>query len=168
LRTSGARWHDRFADCLRDMGFTPSKAEPDIWMQQNGDVYEYIGVYIDNLAIVAKNPREIADVLEQKYKFKLKGTGPISFHLGMGFFCDEEGVLCLSPKCYIERMISTYVTPFGTKPTSKYSSPLEKGDHPEIDDSEFLDATGIQQYQSLIGALQWSVSIGRFDVTTLS
>ena len=32
LRSSGARWHDRFADCLRDMGFTPSKAEPDIWM----------------------------------------------------------------------------------------------------------------------------------------
>jgi hypothetical protein len=84
----------------------------------------------------------------------------------MGFFCDEEGVLCLSPKRYIEQMISTYVTLFGAKPSSKYSSPLEKGDHPEIDDSEFLDATGIQQYQSLIGALQWSVSIGRFNVTT--
>jgi hypothetical protein len=32
LRSSGARWHDRFADCLHDMGFSPSKAEPDIWM----------------------------------------------------------------------------------------------------------------------------------------
>ena len=32
LRSSGARWHDRFADCLRDMGFLASKAEPDIWM----------------------------------------------------------------------------------------------------------------------------------------
>jgi hypothetical protein len=166
LRSSGARWHDRFADCLRDMGFVPSKAEPDIWMRQNGDVYEYIGVYVDDLAIVAKNPREIVDVLERKYQFKLKGTGPISFHLGMGFFRDEEGVLCLSPKRYIERMISTYVTLFGTKPPTKYSSPLEKGDHPETDDSEFLDATGTQQYQSLIGALQWSVSIGRFDITT--
>ena len=166
LRTSGARWHDRFADCLRDMGFEPSKAEPDIWMRRNGDVYEYIGVYVDDLAIVAKDPREIVNVLEGKYKFKLKGTGPISFHLGMGFSRDEDGVLCLSPKRYIERMISTYVTLFGTKPSMKYSSPLEKGDHPEIDDSEFLDDTGIQQYQSLIGALQWSVSIGRLDITT--
>jgi len=52
LRSSGARWHERFADCLREMGFTPSKAEPDIWMRQNGDIYEYIGVYIDDLAIV--------------------------------------------------------------------------------------------------------------------
>ena len=130
------------------------------------NVCEYIGIYVDDLAIVAKDPREIVDVLERKYKLKLKGTGPISFHLCMGFFCDEDGVLCLSPKRYIERMISTYVTLFGTKPSMKYSSPLKKGDHPETDDSEFLDATSTQQYQSLIGALQWSVSIGHFNITT--
>lgn len=41
-----------------------------------------------------------------------------------------------------------------------------KGDHPELDDSELLDAQGITVYQSLIGSLQWVVSIGRFDVTT--
>ena len=39
LRTSGLRWHARFADCLRDMGFTPCKAEPDIWMRANGYIY---------------------------------------------------------------------------------------------------------------------------------
>ena len=33
LRSSGAHWHDCFADCLRDMGFAASKAEPDIWMR---------------------------------------------------------------------------------------------------------------------------------------
>ncbi len=32
LRSSGARWHDRCADCLRDLGFFPCKAEPDIWL----------------------------------------------------------------------------------------------------------------------------------------
>jgi hypothetical protein len=101
--------------------------------------------------------------LERKYKFKLKGMGPISFHLSMGFFCDEEGVLCLSPKQYIKQMISTYVTLSGVKPSMKYSSPLEKGDHPETNDTEFLDPIGTQQYQSLIRALQWSVSIGWFE-----
>jgi hypothetical protein len=124
-------------------------------------VFFVAGPEFDDLA----EHTQIVDVLERKYKFKLKGTGPIAFQLGMGFSCDDGGVLCLSPKRYIERMISTYVTLFGTKPSMKYNSPLEKGDHPEIDDSEFLDATGIQQYQSLIGALQWSVSIGRFDIT---
>jgi hypothetical protein len=32
--------------------------------------------------------------------------------------------------------------------------------------SELLDEKGIQQYQSLIGAVQWAVSIGRIDITT--
>jgi Reverse transcriptase (RNA-dependent DNA polymerase) len=66
LRTSRARWHDRFVDCLCDMGFEPSKGEPDIWMQRNGDIYEYIGVNVDDLAIVAKDPWEIVDVLKWK------------------------------------------------------------------------------------------------------
>jgi hypothetical protein len=45
-------------------------------------------------------------------------------------------------------------------------SPIEKGDHPELDTTEFLDQDGVTLYQSLIGALQWTVSIGRFDIQT--
>jgi hypothetical protein len=37
---------------------------------------------------------------------------------------------------------------------------------PETDMSDFLHPDGVQQYQSLIGAMQWAVSIGRFDITT--
>ena len=39
IRTSGLCWHEHLADCLRDMGFHPCKAEPDIWMQHNDDIY---------------------------------------------------------------------------------------------------------------------------------
>ena len=45
-------------------------------------------------------------------------------------------------------------------------SPLDKGDHPEVDLSDLLDEKGIQQYQSLVGVMQWAVSIGRLDITT--
>ena len=166
LRTSGLRWHERFADCLRDMGFEPSKSEPDIWMRRNGDIYEYIAVYVDDLAIAAKDPSSIIEILQDVYKFKLKGTGPITFHLGCDFFRDSDGVLCMAPKKYIDKMISQYERMFGCKPKTTYMSPLEKGDHPELDTSEELDAKGIQQYQSLIGSLQWAISIGRLDITT--
>ncbi len=46
------------------------------------------------------------------------------------------------------------------------SLPLEKGDHPELDTSDKLNTNGIKNYQLLIGALQWSVSLGRIDITT--
>jgi hypothetical protein len=54
---------------------------------------------------------------------------------------------------------------FGTKP-KEYTSPLEKGDHPEIDTSEELDEDGIKMYPSMIGCLQWAISLGRLDIHT--
>ena len=134
-------------------------------MRRNGEKYEYVGIYVDDLAMAMNNAKECTDTLMEKYKFKLKGTGPIVFHVGCDFFRDKEGTLCMAPKKYIEKMIMTYEQMFGFKPNQKYTSPLEKGDHPELDKTELLDESGIQKYQSLIGALQWAVAIGRIDVT---
>jgi hypothetical protein len=69
--TSGLCWHDCFSKCLHEMGFTPSKAKPDIWMWCNGDYYEYIMIYVDNLAIASKDPKGITDTLTGTYGFKL-------------------------------------------------------------------------------------------------
>jgi Reverse transcriptase (RNA-dependent DNA polymerase) len=82
LPNSGARWHDRFADCIRELGFFPCKAEPDIWMRKKKNQYEYIAVNVDDLTITMKNPKEFMDVLDHKHKFKLQGSRPIAFHLG--------------------------------------------------------------------------------------
>jgi hypothetical protein len=62
-------------------------------------------------------------------------------------------------------MIDTDVQLYGEKPR-KASSPLEQNDHPEMDDSPFLGQDETQQFQSLIGAMQWAVSIGRLDIAT--
>ena len=124
------------------MGFEPSKSEPDIWMWCNGNIYEYIAVYVDDLATAAKDPLRIINILQDVYKFKLKGTGPIAFHLGCDFFHDSEGVLCMVPKKYIKKMIFQYANMFGCKLKTTYMSPLEKGNHPKLDTSEELDAKG--------------------------
>jgi hypothetical protein len=133
-------------------------------MRQNGDRYEYIAVYVDDLALALLDPKEFSDILKDKYNFKLKGTGPISFHLGMDFYREEDGTLCIAPLKYIEKMIATYEHLFGQSPRQTVTSPIEKGDHPELDESELLDDDGVTKYQSLIGALQWVITIGRFDV----
>ena len=44
LRTSGQRWHDQIAACLRQEGFIPCCAEPDIWLPANKVLYEYVVV----------------------------------------------------------------------------------------------------------------------------
>jgi hypothetical protein len=165
LISSGLRWSERFSEVLIQMGFFASKAEPQIWMRDMGDHYEYIAVYVDDLLICSKDPQAIVDILVNDHKFKLKGTGPIDFHLGCDFFRDEDGNLCYAPRKYVEKMMSTYERLFGTKP-KQASSPLTKGDHPELDTSALLDVNDTAIYQSLIGAMQWVIQLGRLDIAT--
>ena len=85
-------------------------------MREKTDHWEYISTYVDDLAISSKDPQAIVDKLVKDYKFKIKGTGPISYHLGCDFMCNEDKVLCIQPKKYIEWMVQTYIRLFGEKP----------------------------------------------------
>ena len=62
-RSGGACWHDKLFDILHQIGFKPSKADPDIWMKssRDGNYYEYIAVYVDDLAISIKDPKDFCD-----------------------------------------------------------------------------------------------------------
>ena len=110
LRTSGLRWNDKFSDFLTEMGFALSKAEPDIWMRLNDEanLYEYIAVYVDDLAIAAIDCNSIIRTVKDRYNFKLKGTGSITYHLGMEFFRDSDNVLCMAPRKYIEKICASF------------------------------------------------------------
>ena len=135
-------------------------------MYRNGEQYECIAIYVDDIAFALHNPQSFIDTVKSKYNFKIKEAGPLEFHLGADFFRDNEGTLCMAPQKYIERLVSSYEKMFGEKPSAKMFSPLERGDHSEIDDSELLDANGIQQYHSLIESMQWAISLGCFDIAT--
>ena len=166
LRTSGLRWHERFADTMRDMGFFPCKADGDVWMRLNSDdIYEYVAVYVDDLAIAMKDPEAFIKQLKENHKYKLKGVGPLEYHLGCDYKRSQDGDLTCAPNKYIEKSLEAYEKMFGCPP-KEVSSPLDKNDHPEIDESPELDDIGRKKYQSLIGTLQWLISLGRFDIAT--
>ena len=57
------------------------------------------------------------------------------------------------------KIVEGYITIFGRKPKYNVPYPLEKGDHLELDNSDYLDYDGIAIYQSMIGSLQWVVSL---------
>ena len=163
LRSSGARFHDRLSDTLRDLGYLPCKADPDVWLKDCGTHYEYVCVYVDDLMVMAKNPDEFFNTLTEIHKYKLKGVGDPAYHLGGDFFRDDDGTLAWGAKSYVEKMLRNYEVMFGSKP-KMYGTPMENGDHPELDVSALLEADGIAQYQSLIGALQWAITLGRFEL----
>ena len=83
----------------------------------------------------------------------MKGVGSPSYHLGGDFFRDTDGTLAWGASFYIKKIIINHTTMFGEKPKDA-SSPMVDKDHPDFDTIKELDATGIKQYQCLIGALQ--------------
>ena len=87
-RSGGARWHDRLFDMLQELKFKPSKADPDVWMrpEPGGTCYEYIAVYVDDLAIAAKDPQAFCNELSCHFQ----GSEPI---LGRDTLIEPKGLL---------------------------------------------------------------------------
>jgi Reverse transcriptase (RNA-dependent DNA polymerase) len=120
---AGYNHHQGFADVLRAIGFIRSKAKADIWIKENKNFYEYIAVYVDDLLIAERNSKEIAQTLEEEHKFKLKGSGPLNYHFGCDYFCDQDGTFCFGPRKYITKMMDEFKNMYGCKP-KEYTSPL--------------------------------------------
>ena len=166
LKSSGKRWAETLHDILIDMNFTPSRADQCIWLKKNKklNIYEYIAVYVDDLCIAAQDPKEIINVLKSKYQLKVKGDGPLTYHLGADYFQDPDGTMVSQPKKYIEKLKETYVRLFNTEPSKGLKTPLEKNDHPELDTSEILEGQEVNHYLTMVGQLQWLITLGRFDI----
>jgi hypothetical protein len=52
---------------------------------------------------------------------------------------DDDNTLCISPAKYIDKLIKNYEKLFGMKPSTSVPSPLEKGDHPELNTLKICD-----------------------------
>ena len=83
LASSAAKFHDNLAATLRKMKFVPSKADNDLWMRRNGDHYEYIATYVDDLLVFSKKPMDIIDNIRKTYE--LKGVGAPEYYLGSDY-----------------------------------------------------------------------------------
>lgn len=64
LKSSGAAWRAHFAESLRQLGFTSSLADPDVWMRpatkSNGFKYwEYALVYVDDQLTISADANAI-------------------------------------------------------------------------------------------------------------
>ena len=106
------------------------------------------------------------DIIINKYEYKLNGKDSIDFHSGCNFFRDKDDKICMKPKKHIDKMIGGYKKMFGENPSKPHKSPLDKEDLQEIDNYDLLGIKVIQQYQSIIGSIQWIVSLRRVEITT--
>ena len=135
-------------------------------MRDCGTHCEYVATWVDDLLYVGYDSAAYFQSLRD-LGYKLKGVQMPEYHLGGDFrrVSDPENVLIWGSHTYVKKMLAQYEQIFGEMPPKReIHAPLEPGDHPELDTSPLCDAQQVRQYYSLIGALQWAVSLGRIDI----
>jgi hypothetical protein len=85
LKSSGAAFRAFLAEHIYNLGFKPSRADPDCWMhpatKPNGfEYYKY--VYVDDILVASYDPKPIMEGI--KLRFELKGNkyGELTDFLG--------------------------------------------------------------------------------------
>jgi hypothetical protein len=76
-----------------------------------------------------ENCKEICSTLKEKCGFKLKGDGPLTYHLGCNYIREPDGALLVTPKKYIGKMLDWYQHKYKEKP-KKHRTPIDPNDHP--------------------------------------
>jgi len=164
LRTSSARWHEALSDTLKRMGYAPSYADPNMWIKDAGDHYEYIATWVDDLLVIGHNTMETIEKFKELYP--LKGVGKPEYYLGGDVEeveVDGKKAWALSAKTCLKNVCDKIERLYEVK-LRNYGSPLEAGYHPEIDETPLLSPNEVTKYRMLIGCAQWAVTLGRYDV----
>ena len=92
--------------------------------------------------------------MKEKFNLRIKGDGPLEYHLGCDDKLDKDGTLEAQPTRYINTILESYKKMFPDENFINAKSPLEKNDHPELDKSELCNKEQITKYMCMIHQLQ--------------
>ena len=163
LATSARQWSLTLGEAIAEMGFQPTRADPDLWIKldQENNKYEYIATYVDDIIVVSKNPMQYINIIKEKFPLRNIEEMP-EYYLGNNLQMRSNGTIKVSSRKYITEIISRYEKKYGS--LRKENVPMAPNDHPELDDSPMLDEDGRRHYQSNIGICQWICTSGRLDI----
>ena len=182
LKSSGASWRAMFANTLADLGYTSSKADPDLWIKpktkHNGDeYYSMVLVYVDDVMHFDHEPHIFMQELESLYRLKDKAEAPDRY-LGANIdkvqTSDGRILWSMSSYEYLGNAIKNLedeLAKEGTSPLRTYGKrsgerPFPVSYRPEIDTTPELKDKLASRYLQLIGILRWGIELGRIDIIT--
>ena len=183
LKSSGASWRHHFATEIRNLGFTNTKADGDVYMRKTHrsdgtPYYEYIVVYVDDVICISETPDYWINILAQEYR--LRDIGIPKRFLGSDIkskeYIDDDGYTrtCwafgsdtyVKDACAIaESLMKKNNIQYPSTRRHGSSSPFSSQSYrPELDATEFCDSQLTTMFQNLIGVLRWIIELGRIDI----
>ena len=165
LKPSGASFRALLSEITWDLGYRPSRADPDVYMRPavkpDGTTYwEYVLTYVDDILCISHNPKETMDGIQKKFKLKDDKIEEPSVYLGASLTKmtndnkDECWAMSSDPYCQAAvKNVETTLAKKSLRLPSKCLTPSSNGYRPEMDVTQELKADGVQYYQELIGIL---------------
>ena len=176
LKSSGASWRAMLAQTLGDLGYTSTRADPDVWIRPqtkpNGfEYYEMVLVYVDDILHLSHNTQPTIEALGNLYLLRSEACGEPKRYLGanVGKYQLQDGreVWSMSANDYVKNAVKNVeqtLAEEGTKLKGKADRPLPCDYRPEVDVSPLLSDELANRYQNLIGVLRWACELGRIDI----
>ena len=181
LGSAGASYTSHIGRCMRHLGYTPCKADNDLWMKKDqhpdgGEYYRYILMYVDDILAIGIDAEK--EILRLDHYFQMKpGTiGDPDIYLGSKLrkvdLPNGTYAWSLSSSKYVKEAIANVKraleqdNAIGKALKAKVKTPWPAGYEAELDTSAELNAKDANFYQHLIGVLHWIVELGRVDVIT--
>ena len=175
LRSSGAAFRAHLAETLYDIGFVPTRADPDVWrrpaVKEDGfEYYEYVLCYVDDILAISHKAKDVLKAVQAIFKLKDDRIEPPDMYLGATLsVMEDDGIQgwCMSSDKYVKAAVKNVeqeLARVSQRLPSKCRAPMTVGYRPERDVSAELTPEGIQRYQELIGVLRWAAELGRVDI----
>ena len=185
LKSSALQFRNCLAEALGNkLGFKSSLADPDLWYKPMTDssgfeYYAYILVYVDDLLLIMKEPKEAMAKIKESFTVKPSSIEEPKSYLGadIGKVYYEDGSYgwTMGAETYTKHAIKNLKKrmeregfEYNKKLSDVNYSPQQPFStlsyRPEMDLSDECSDSQIQFFQNLIGILRWIVELGRIDV----
>ena len=163
FNTSSASFRSYLAETLYGLGYTPEKADPDVWLRKavksDGFQYYYMVLcYFDDVLCISDDPINTMKVIQRTFKLKDDKIDETEDYLGATLekmiLSDGSELWSVSSAKYVKAAVNNVgetLAKIEKRLTGRCVAPLQSGYQPETDDSAELKADGLQYYQDLIG-----------------
>jgi hypothetical protein len=170
LRQAGNAWNRELNAAMKEIGFIQLKSDPCCYIRHQGEDFEILLVWVDDIISIASNDSR-NDIVEQDLggKFEIKALGRPKMLLGMGI---NQNPTDNSIKIFQTAYIDSLLKKHGLEDANPVSTPLDPNikldlDHDESNNSEMqgeISERVTTSYATLIGSLMYLAIGTRPDI----
>ena len=169
LKLAGNSWRNTLAAVIKDLGFTSTRADADVWIQpavkENGhEYYEMLLVYMDDILCISHQAEAVLKELGMFCKIKDGSLKKLDIYLGMNIKEEQmkDGMTAwsTSPRDYVNNAVKTVESLLvedgeGYTLKNNAKNPFPNEYKPELDVTDELPSHLVSHYLQLIGIARW-------------